>query len=197
MNLSLECQTQLWLGLFEKEIHCWLKRFCQGIATAIDIGAAEGEYTLFFLLRTPAKTVFAFEPDTRVLPMLEENLRANALERSSSVKLCTEFVASSGRAGDGRLALDSLLDSIETPCLIKVDVDGAEMDVLKGAGQLNSSGADIRWLIETHSRKLENDCAQALAEAGFNIQIIHNAWWRRFLPELRPIEHNRWLAAWR
>ena len=38
MGLSLRSQTQVYLGLFEKEIHPWLNRLSKGIATAIDIG---------------------------------------------------------------------------------------------------------------------------------------------------------------
>ena len=42
MNLSLRHQTQLYCGLFEREIYPWLERLSTGIATAIDIGAAYG-----------------------------------------------------------------------------------------------------------------------------------------------------------
>jgi hypothetical protein len=36
-----------------------------------------------------------------------------------------------------------------------------------------------------------------LTAQGFQLEVVPNAWWRVILPEMRPIEHNRWLAAWK
>jgi hypothetical protein len=55
----------------------------------------------------------------------------------------------------------------------------------------------VRWIIETHSLDLENGCIELLRSAGFQTRVIPNGWWRVFIPELRPIAHNRWLAAWK
>jgi hypothetical protein len=77
-----------------------------------------------------------------------------------------------------------------------MDVDGAEAEILKGASLLNGLGG-VRWLIETHSRDLERECVEQLKAAGFETRIIRNAWWRVLIPELRPVEQNRWLAAWK
>ena len=77
-----------------------------------------------------------------------------------------------------------------------MDVDGAEEQILKGAKTINAL-TDVRWLIETHSNELESLCEGILTVAGFQTRIIPNAAWRVFVPEQRPIEHNRWLAAWK
>src|SRR4029077_5941730 len=79
MELSLRHQTQIYLGLFEREIHGWLERLSSGIQTAIDIGADRGEYTLYFLMRTKATRVLAFEPSPESLPLLQENLKLNSV----------------------------------------------------------------------------------------------------------------------
>ena len=63
MKMCLRSNTQLYLGLFEKETHSALKRLSNTIDTAIDIGAADGEYTLFFLTKTSASRIYAFEPE--------------------------------------------------------------------------------------------------------------------------------------
>ena len=34
-----------------------------------------------------------------------------------------------------------------------------------------------------------------LESAGYAVTVIKNAWWRVFVPEQRPIPHNRWLVA--
>lgn len=194
MGLSLRSQTQVYLGLFEKEVHPWLNRLSKGIATAIDIGAAHGEYTLYFLTKTKATKVFAFEPDVSLFPYLHENLRLNGLDQSQRLGISTKFLGVSDT--EQEIQLDSLANSLHAPCFIKMDVDGAEEQILKGAKTINAL-TDVRWLIETHSSELESLCEGILTAAGFRTRIISNAAWRVFVPELRPIEHNRWLAAWK
>ena len=194
MHLDLEDQTQLYLGLFEREAYPWLMRLSRHIRTAVDIGAAQGEYTLFLLLKTEATAVYAFEPDAGCLELLTENLRLNGAARSGLLQISTKFVGDSD--DDRRIRLDSFLGPIHSPCFIKVDVDGAEELVLRGAELLNRL-ADVRWLIETHSRELEISCVRILSQAGFQTRIIPNASWRVAVPELRPCRHNRWLAAWK
>ncbi len=194
MNLALRDQTQIYLGLFERETHPALRRLSAGIHTAVDIGAAYGEYTLFFLTKTGAAQVFAFEPDASCIPFFYENLKLNGIMQSSRLNLSTKFLGTG--ENNGQMRLDSLASAVGMPCLIKMDVDGAEESILRGATELNRLPG-IRWLIETHSKELEIRCLKILSEAGFETQIIRNARWRAIIPELRPIEHNRWLAAWK
>ncbi len=193
MNLSLRSQSQIYCGLFEKETHPWLKRLSRRISTAIDIGAAYGEHTLYFLMKTEAAKIYAFEPDNNVLSLLNDNLSLNRQRQSKRLEIVTAFL---GDGASGEIQLDSLWDSVQTPCLIKMDVDGAEEGILRGAVKLNATPG-IRWLIETHSPELELACLDILKGAGFQTRVIRNAWWRVFIPELRPIRQNRWLAAWK
>lgn len=193
MGLSLRTQTQVYLGLFEKETHPWINRLSKDISTAIDIGVAEGEYTIYFLTKTKATKVFAFEPDVSCIPFLQENFELNGVDKSDRLEISTRFVGASDT--EQEIRLDSLVESLEAPCFVKMDVDGAEEQILKGAKSFNSLPG-IRWLIETHSKELEVACERILTAAGFQTRIIPNAWWRVFVPELRP-GHNRWLVAWR
>ena len=94
------------------------------------------------------------------------------------------------------ICLDTFAKRISPPCFIKMDVDGAEAKILSGATAINSL-PDIRWLIETHSTEFETMCVFQLERFGFKTKIVKNAWWRNFVPELRPIAHNRWLVAWK
>ena len=194
MALSLRNEAQVYLGLFEKETHPWLTRLSRSIKTAVDIGSANGEYALFFLLKTEAKTVNLFEPDASCLPILRENLSLNRLDHTPRLGISSKLVGDSD--GEAEIRLDTLADSIDSPCLIKMDVDGAEERVLRGAARLNGLPG-IRWLIETHSAENEISCLNILSNAGFHTRVIRNAWWRVFVPEFRPIPHNRWLAAWK
>lgn len=194
MELDLSHQTQLYLGLFERELYKWLKLLSSGINSAIDIGACDGEYTLYFLTKTPAKKVFAFEPSAGNRVRLLANLKLNRLTDSPRLQLSWNFVSSSD--GDNQCTLNSLLPSISEPCLIKMDVDGPEANILRGANKLLELH-QIRWIIETHSQELEKECMQILDRAGFLTKIVPNAWWRLFIPELRVSPQNRWLIATR
>jgi hypothetical protein len=193
LELSLQTEMQMYLGLFEKEIHFWIEGLTCNIATAIDAGAAYGEYTVFFLMKTNADAVYAFEPCTDLHGRLRNNLQLNSLKDTNRLKLFSHCLGST--ASEGVMSLDSLLPEIRFPCFIKVDVDGAEEEILKGAERLNQRQG-VRWLIETHSHDLEIACETRLRRANFKTVIIPNAWWRAILSELRPLSHNRWLAAW-
>lgn len=189
MDIDLDFQTQLFLGLHEREVQPWLIGHASRYSGAIDIGAAEGEYTLFFLKKTRARRVWAFEPQIECQTTLLRNLALNGLEDDDRLTLSTRFVG-----GVDAVMLDSLAGRLPVPCLIKVDVDGGEVEVLRSATQLLRQG-EVDWLIETHSQELEQECQAILGAAGYKSRVIRNAWWRVIAPEMRPIAHNRWIVA--
>jgi FkbM family methyltransferase len=218
INLELSLHSlQVYLGLYERETYGWIGRMSKGIHTAIDIGAASGVYTLYFLAKTAAK-VYAFEPNTTMLEALDRNLIVNGLKGTNRLEISRDFLGAHPTPNrsscekllqDAGLApewaevtdkvrvtqLDSMLDVIETPCLIKMDVDGGEVAILRGAVGINKMPG-VQWIIETHSLALENGCIELLRSTGFQTRVIPNGWWRVFIPEQRP-PHNRWLVAWR
>lgn len=198
MRIDLTCQTQLYLGLFEREVYKYVRILSRSIKTAIDIGAADGEYTIFFLAKTPARKVISFEPEPRKKGILEENLKLNQLLEDSRLRISTKYVG--GRDSICECSLDSLISDISWPCLIKVDVEGGEAEILRGAEKLLTH-AHVYWLIETHSKCLEAQCIEILKQSGFTTKVISQAWWRLFVPELRvrtSLEnHNRWLTAFK
>ena len=53
---------------------------------------------------------------------------------------------------------------------IKIDVEGAEYEVLKGACNILSSSNDIRLVIEIHSQKNYNPVIEFLASYGFEVE---------------------------
>jgi hypothetical protein len=194
MQLDLAHDSQRWLGLHERELVHWVRRLARGINTAIDVGANDGVYTLYFLARTSAHKIYSFEPVPNCVRELEENLALNNLAGHQRLEIAARKVGAS--IAEDETTLDSLVSTIVAPCLIKVDIDGGEHDLLKGApGFLNLPG--IRWIIEVHSKALEQDCLQVLKGIGYHVEIVHNAWWRHFIPELRPGELNHWLVAYR
>lgn len=119
----------------------------------IDVGANIGNHSVYFgaVLGAP---VYAFEPYEPNLELLEMNIAANGLERQVVTSCCaigehdgtaslqpgppSNFGVTSVAFGAGPVAVRSL-DSlgITGPIgLLKVDVEGAEVAVLKGARAL-------------------------------------------------------------
>lgn len=127
-------------------------------ATVLDVGANVGAYTLMFATWAgPAGRVFAFEPAADARTGLATHLALNRLSDRVDV-IDAAVSADVGRAnfavhrfgGGSSLAVGSLdaaaiitvaTESIDHFCetrgvrpdLIKIDVEGAELDVLKGA----------------------------------------------------------------
>jgi FkbM family methyltransferase len=125
-------------------------------ATIIDVGAAYGSFALLFNNVFPDAKYILVEPLEEYIPFLEsvtkslqgaEYILAAATAESGEVVINVhpDLVGSSLYLEDEEsnngvprtvraVALDSLLDDrIEAPFLIKVDVQGAELDVLLGA----------------------------------------------------------------
>jgi hypothetical protein len=197
MNLDLATQTQLFAGTFEREVQGWLRRFSNGADTAIDVGMAEGEYGLFFLRHPDIQRVLGFEPLDACRVALAANLELNGLAKDARLRLSPALVGE--LAGLGMETLDGLFPQVGQRVVVKVDVDGAEIEVLRGAARLIAHPA-VRWIIETHTPALERECVAHLEAAGYGVRIVPNAWWRVILPEMRgaahrPENHNRWLVA--
>ena len=184
-------QTQLWLGLHEKEVQPALARLTRGIASAVDIGAAEGEYTMYLLLRTRAQVV-AVEPIAELRALIDENLALNGLAESPRLHIVGDYLGTASWARPH--TLDSIVSALPRPVFIKLDVDGSELDILESGKEIVAD-AQVRWLIETHSAELEAQCIEIFRGANRRARIVRNARWRALLPEQRPIEHNRWLLV--
>lgn len=193
MEVDLHDDTQLCLGLYEREIQRWIVRLATAANTVIDVGAARGRYTLYALARTDARRVISFEPASGVRDELLRNLDLNGLARDPRLRVSPERV---GRGTDeAGVVLDSFLPEIFLPCLVKVDVEGSELDVLEGARRLLATRA-ASWVVEVHSSDLAIACASVFRRAGLTVRAVHNAWWRALLPEVRLAAVNHWLVAW-
>ena len=192
MNLGLRTQMQVWLGLSEREVFSYLRRFVDQAKTGIDIGAAEGEYAIYYLSRPNIEHVLAVDPSDGFPTDLSANLVLNEFKDDRRPILIKKY------AGDhedcDHCTLDSITANLPGPCVVKLDVDGGEALVLKGAEKFLDR-KDVSWIIETHSLELERECERLLQSKGFITSIVKNAWWRVFIPEQRPIPHNRWLVA--
>lgn len=191
MNLELRTQTQLYFGLYERETFSWIRRLSREINSAIDIGVAEGEFALLCLMRTVAAGVWAFEPNAAVRPLFEVNLQLNEMANTPRLNIVERF-AGDGPRGDaprraGRTASAALF--YQGGCGGGGSANPARLARAGQPGKCALASRDA--FAGTGTRVLA-----ILQERGYRTQIIPQARWRKLLPGYRPLEHNRWLAAW-
>lgn len=146
-----------------------------------DIGANIGLFTLLVMSRHRGHkiTVHAIEPEPRAADVLRKNLKLNSLEDvmvhetalGSSTGM-TEFFVDPD-PGSGKHSLFSILgadyyrieiqmmtgadfmrDTRSTPDVLKIDVEGAEMEVLRGFQKALESGRVRELFIEVHTQAL-------------------------------------------
>jgi len=177
------------VGLDELELVPWFRHYSARAKVALDIGAADGWYTLFLASRPNVRQVHAFEPEAGLRAAVQDNLSLNGFE--SKVAVRSELVGAA--VGENCCPLDAV-DVGNGAALVKVDVEGAELEVLRGATKLVAR-PDTMWIIETHAAHLEVECTALLEAAGYATRVVDRGWYRRLLPERRPLPHNRWLVA--
>lgn len=156
------------------EEYAALKACTRPGATVLDIGANVGAYTLLFATWVDARgRVYAFEPAAASRAGLARHLAINGLadrvtirrEAVSNTSGARHFVER-GTDGGNRIARAFAAHSVEVPALtidefcatsrlipdvIKVDVEGAELDVLRGARQtIAARGASLALFVELH-----------------------------------------------
>ncbi len=161
VNPSEHIQQQLfWYSYYEKEAILTWEAFINKDFVVLDIGANAGYYSLVAAPR--ARKVYAFEPSTTSLAELTKNIRLNQF---SNIEVCPYAVSAetgkgtlyisvadnSGMSGlevpeifsgitevVATVSLDEWVSSsaIAAVDLIKIDVEGAEMNVLTGMKQL-------------------------------------------------------------
>ncbi len=193
-NIDTASKSLRLLGLDESELTPHFQRLVVGIEGAMDIGANDGWYTTYLASRPGMKKVWAFDPDPSLLEITRANLALNSEQYVRKTTLVAKFV---GNRDDERFCrVDPLVADFTGPLLLKIDVEGAEHDVLEGAE--NTLRRDnVRLIVETHSLALEESCTAYLKARGYQVQIVPNAWYRLIFPESRASAHNRWFTATR
>jgi precorrin-6B methylase 2 len=179
--------------MWELETHRYLDKWSD-YDWVIDVGAGTGELCLFMLKHKPnVRKIVAIEPNTEEMKRMKLNFKLNPELDVSKIKIVTQPIGAQTTGSE--LSLNEFdRDLVTAPGIIKIDVDGYEVEVLNGSNRiLQRQNVDL--LIETHSIALENESIRLLRSFGFSTEVVKNGWYRRFLPEHRPGEHNRWLWA--
>lgn len=158
------------------------ERLVTGTSVCFDVGAHAGMYSLLFGLK--GKTVFAFEPLPRNIAFLTRTLALNVL---CNVRIIPWALA--GKTGPSRfregshnsegtldakgdmmvftITCDTFCQTYAThPDVIKIDVEGAEIEVLKGA-ESTLKTFHPALLLSTHGDGPKKDCFEFLRGLGY------------------------------
>ena len=203
IRISLEDYLQqriFFEGYYEQALIGWLKASLTPTDVFWDVGANVGAVTL--VASRLCAQVVAFEPDPRTLSLLADNVRHNnrhnieivpaalgetpgaaILHQASHLNtgmssLLTDRSSAVGQASVAVVQADQLVRNRPevTPSVIKIDVEGAEHLVLRGARRLLATGS-VRAVIFEDRRSPENQptnqtAVECLRDAGYRIEPL-------------------------
>lgn len=145
-------------------------RYCDGQFqvqcgdTIVDLGVAEGNFSLEHVDR--AEKVFLFESN----PKWVEALKRTFEPYSEKVEIINKEVSES--SAENQIALDDIPFLSQRPLLIKIDVDGAEVSVLKGMTKLLKENENIKIAICTyHSQNDSEEFEVFFKDLGFETKF--------------------------
>jgi hypothetical protein len=185
-------------GLYEHELNQWLETALQNVETVLDVGANDGYFTLgcaaaFQRLQT-AGEVIAFEPDSQVLKQLRMSIeKRRNKEVEISLYPCLVGSTASGETTTlDAVAIQRFNGRKLERTLIKMDVEGAEVDVIAG-GSMWLTPSNY-FLIEVHEERFLKMLTDTFSAQGLRLKQIN----QRPLPILgyeNRSRQNWWLVS--
>jgi len=153
-----------------------------------DIGANVGYYTL--AAAKYARHVCAFEPSPTIVSILRRHVQINGLHNCTIVEKAVSVKSAYARftpaethggenngtghlSGDGALvvptiSIDEFCKTQSPPSVMKIDVEGAELQVLEGSASTLAAQRPILF-VATHSDELLVRCWQFLESHGYKV----------------------------
>jgi len=193
--ISLPLDKAIWAGTYESDLASAAAAGINQGDVCYDVGAYRGFFSGVFAL-AGAGQVIAFEPFPDNYAQLQRLAASNpqlplrialggeegmaefsVMPDSSMGKLAgSSFQSDAPRASVLQVplrTLDGLIseNGYPPPQLIKIDVEGAEADVLEGAMKTLQIVRPLLF-IEAHSRELANRCTELLEGLGYNVRVF-------------------------
>lgn len=151
-------------GVYEPQLLQWTKRFDLNGKNIVDVGAGVGSHSVYWALNTNADNIYAFEPMksgyNAIIGNAEKNGIKNiiaynkALSDKEGETILNEKWAKARIKSECR-TLDSY--EFENIGLIKIDVEGQELKVLKGAVKTLKEQSPILAVEEWNNNRKDVD----------------------------------------
>lgn len=186
----LASRSNFFWGTYEPEQTQAFQKTIRPGDVVFDVGAHYGYYTLLSSeLAGPKGKIFAFEPSPGNIPRLKKHLAINHCENVQVIELALSDYEGTARfdnhagSGVGHLSPDgqievqiTSLDAISTrlpsPNVLKIDCEGAEVEVLKG-GERTIRSAKPAIFLSTHGDELKKNCFSLLESWGYTPTCLH------------------------
>jgi len=196
-----------WLGSYEHDKRLAIEDGVKKGSVFYDIGANVGYYSLMAAkLSEPDGQVVAFEPLPRNVAYIHRHVALNKLQQRITVieaavsdHCGTAFfdpdistskghVAHEGQLEVRLVCIDELVRAGEIPLpdVMKIDVEGAEAEVLRGALQTLQACHPLLYL-DTHQREAHEQTVEILKSLGYTITCRYG----KALPESKEL-----IAQW-
>lgn len=171
----------------------------------LDVGASRGQFATLMRYRRPNARIVCFEPLPSALKTLRRvgakfqlEVHGTALDESEGVaslfvatsddsssmlpmtaRMTAEFdMQSTGAVEVTTTRLDDLDLSIGRPCLLKIDAQGAELRILRGANRtlqdVDEAYIECSFVELYEGQPLAATIIAFMRDAGFSIAGIHN-----------------------
>jgi len=159
-------------GLYERELNAWIEAALRRVTCMLDVGANDGYFTFgcaaaFQRLGVNGR-ITGFEPDERQVEVLRSSIDA---QQGINARIDIVPLLVGREVSRGMTTLDAFLPECDRRnTLIKVDVEGAELDVIDGARSwMNASNL---FLIEVHKEEYLDRLRRLFAEYGIALEQI-------------------------
>jgi hypothetical protein len=160
-------------GLYEHELNPWLKLTLPRVSRVLDVGANDGYFTFgcaaAFRRLGKVGEIIAFEPQQQHVDTLQGSMD---IQRIGATQITVQQTIVGAEVRSGVTTLDGVRWRIGDPesradTLVKIDVEGAELDVLKGASSwLHSSNY---FVIEVHKESFLESITRLFASRGLRL----------------------------
>ena len=180
-----------WLGYWELENQELFASVLRPGDVVYDIGAHVGLYTLVSSVVVGERGhVFAFEPLPRNASFLRRHLELNRITNCTVVEAAVAdsqgsrnfdptshdtagHFSQSGTATVATLGLDEFVRSGrgKPPNAMKINAEGAELEVLRGANQLLREFSPVLFL-SLHGEEIARQCDALLVSLGYSVKYL-------------------------